>query len=131
MKRITAFILIILYLGTSTGATMHFHYCMGERAGSSIWGGNEKNCGNCGMENEEGATSGCCKDEIHWIKLDDDQKASSTVIEIPRCLTEHYDIPDLTLIATCSVLRPALPESTSPLRSPQSPAYLLNCIFRI
>jgi hypothetical protein len=50
MKKLFVAILAILYLSTSTGATLHVHYCMGRLAGWGLGHNNSKTCGKCGME---------------------------------------------------------------------------------
>lgn len=131
MKRMTAFILLLLYLGTSTGASMHFHFCMGEMASSSLWGGDKKKCGKCGMEKEEDSANGCCRDEIQWIKLNDDQKTSVPASEIPKPFPEPKNPVLLSYVLTTLEELPILLYSTAPLRSVQLPTFLLNCVFRI
>jgi hypothetical protein len=130
MKRLAAFVLLLIYLVTSTGASLHMHYCMGEIDNSSIWGGKENECGICGMETPYGM-DGCCKDEIHWIKIEDDQKATSTVFGITKleasiiCFSEPLDIvPPLDWI-------PPTSQNKAQLRNVPVLAYLLNCVFRI
>ena len=50
MKKFITAILAVLYLGTSSGATIHMHYCMGKLADWGLGHQNSKTCGNCGME---------------------------------------------------------------------------------
>lgn len=50
MKKVLAFILLFVYLGTSTGATVRLHYCMGELAGWGLKDVPSETCGSCGME---------------------------------------------------------------------------------
>ena len=131
MKRISAFILILIYLVTSTGVTMHHHYCMGEMANSSILADNKKNCGECGMEKKENKENGCCTDEQQWVKIEDDQKANTSQLEISKLQlavinfllfnNNLFDIQDNSFPG----------ESKTPLRSCEIPTYLLNCVFRI
>lgn len=130
MKRIAAFILLMLYFVTSTGGTMHYHYCMGELANSSFWGEKQKKCGKCGMEKSEKENNGCCKDEQQWVKIEDDQKG-----------TAQFEIPKLQLAVISLVLfyyhsfaiqeNTLIPESKALLRSCELPTYLLNGVFRI
>ena len=131
MKRIATFILLIIYFVTSTGATMHYHYCMGEVAGSSIWKDTEKKCGKCGMEKEESEDNGCCKDERQWIKIENDQKNNKAQPEFSKL--EPGEISFVFLISTFFTSQFCLPpgESKARLRSHEIPTYLLNCVFRI
>ena len=131
MKRIAAFILLMLYFVTSTGATLHYHYCMGEIANSSFWGNSDKKCGKCGMDKEPGEDNGCCKDERQWIKIEDDQTINSAHLEIPKLELEiiSFVLFNSSLFAS-EGYRP-FPGSKAPLRSCEPATYLLNCVFRI
>ena len=131
MKRIAAFILLMLYFVTSSGATLHYHFCMGEMANISLWADKEKECSKCGME-KKGENSGCCSDEQQWIKIEDDQKANTTPVEFSKFQVETFIIAFYysQLLVSKDQANP-FPESRSPLRSCELPAYLLNCVFRI
>ena len=67
MKKFVTAILAVLYLGTSTGATVHMHYCMGKLADWGLGHNKSKTCGNCGMEKSEEKDNGCCKDEHKFV----------------------------------------------------------------
>ena len=69
MKRFIAFILAVLYLSISVGATIRLHYCMGELVNTTIFGGDSKTCPTCGME-EHSEKSNCCKNIKITIKSD-------------------------------------------------------------
>ena len=47
MKKFITAILAVLYLGTSSGATIHMHYCMGKLADWGLGHKNSKTCGQC------------------------------------------------------------------------------------
>lgn len=82
MKKVLAAILAVLYLGTSTGATVHIHYCMGELADMGLGKNKSKTCGKCGMEKSDEKDNGCCKDEQKFIKNTTDQKVAETGIQM-------------------------------------------------
>ena len=130
MKRIAAFILLMLYFVTSTGTTMHYHFCMGEVANSSILVYKEKKCGKCGMEKKQNEDNGCCKDEQKWIKIDDDQKVDTSQIEISKLQLAVIAFVFFNSNLFAQDNHP-LAESKAPLRSCELPTYLLNCVFRI
>ena len=131
MKRIAAFILLMLYFVTTTGATLHYHYCMGEIANFSLWDSKEKNCGKCGMEKKENEENGCCRDEQQWIKISDDQKVKTIHFEIskPQIVVNGLVLFNDNLLNSRDNI--PLAESKAPLRSCELTAYLLNCVFRI
>ena len=131
MKRSAAFILTLLYFVTSTGATMNYHFCMGEMANISILGNGDKNCGKCGMEKHPARDNGCCKDETKWLKIEDDHKTSPAHFQVPKLPLETISAILFfnDLFASQQVC--AIPESKAPLRSFEIETYLLNCVFRI
>lgn len=67
MKKIAVILLLLVYTGATTGATIHLHYCMNQFVGSSLWhSGKDSKCGKCGMTAKN---NGCCKDEHKQAKL--------------------------------------------------------------
>ena len=74
MKKLFSFILAIVYLTSSVGATVHLHYCMNKLVNWSLKDEGGK-CKNCGMEKD----GGCCKDENKFVKNNLDQNLTSTI----------------------------------------------------
>lgn len=132
MKKLIAAILAVLYLGTSTGATVHMHYCMGELADWGLGHNNSKTCGKCGMEKSAEKNNGCCKDEHKFVKNETDQKvAESVVLDFSQ---QIIDIP-VSFFAISESLVSSISEeypiSHAPPRSGTRQVYLLNRTFRI
>ena len=69
MKKVVVIWLLIIYSGSTIGATINMHYCMNKFADWSLFGEKKDKCAKCGMAN-----NGCCKDEIKQIKLSLDQQ---------------------------------------------------------
>src|SRR5215212_4461214 len=80
VKKILATILSVLYLVTSSGATINFHYCIGKFAGLDVYTPVRAKCSNCGMQKEN--RKGCCNDQHATVQLKKDQLAS-TVNSVP------------------------------------------------
>ena len=132
MKRLAALILVLIYFVTSTGATMQYHYCMGQIVGSSLMGDKEKNCGKCGMDKNASEDNGCCKDEMQWIKIADDQKTNNFQTEIPSLLPIETILFNSGIRSVYDLIESRdLAYSKAPLRYYQNPTYILNCVFRI
>lgn len=132
MKKIVAAILAVLYIGTSAGATVHLHYCMGELADWGLGHNTSKTCGKCGMEKSAEKDNGCCKDEHKFVKNDTDQKVSESVVL--NFTLQVIDIPVYfpTLSENLvSSITEEFPVSHAPPRSSTPPVYLLNRTFRI
>ena len=68
MRKFVTAILAVLYLGTSSGATMHMHYCMGQLADWGMSNSKSKACPKCGMEQKDKVNKGCCSDQQQFIK---------------------------------------------------------------
>lgn len=131
MKQFIAVIIAILYMGSTTGATLHMHYCMGKLVDSGLWHNESKTCGKCGMHKDKEAKDGCCKDEHKQVKLETDHKAAtgyflSQLFTIGAPAT-FFELPaiDLPSIAEKN------PVSNAPPRSTGIAVYIRNCVFRI
>lgn len=66
--------MLVIYSGSTIGATINMHYCMNKFADWSLFGEKKAKCAKCGMAN-----NGCCKDEIKQIKLSLDQQKAEYV----------------------------------------------------
>lgn len=83
MKKCVVFILAVLYIGSSTGATIHLHYCMGKLVNMSLSKDQAKKCPNCPGEEKNGSCSkDCCKDLHKTVKLEKDQKPADTNVKL-------------------------------------------------
>jgi len=132
MRKSLALIVAIVYLSTTTGATIHMHYCMGKLADWGLGHNRSKTCGNCGMEKSEEKDNGCCKDEHKFVKNDNDQKTAealvitfaSQVIDLP---IEYFSVLDIPV----SSVTEKHPVSHAPPRSNGVAVYIRNCSFLI
>jgi len=133
MKKFIVTILALVYLGTSTGATIHMHYCMGKLAD---WGLGHKNasntCSKCGMENKGKKGNSCCKDEHKFFKNTTDQKTAEASLQLMQTVTlalpvSFIDIPAKEITS----LTEENPFSHAPPRSGNVAVYIRNCDFRI
>ena len=132
MRKSLALIVAIVYLSTTTGATIHMHYCMGKLADWGLGHNRSKTCGNCGMVKSEEKDNGCCKDEHKFVKNDNDQKTAealvitfaSQVIDLP---IEYFSVLDIPV----SSVTEKHPVSHAPPRSNGVAVYIRNCSFLI
>ncbi len=132
MRKFFVAILALLYITTSTGATMHLHYCMGKLADWGLGEKDSKKCSRCGMEKTAKKDKGCCRDENKFLKNDTDQKTTdlaSTLIPfiaiaIPLSFIEipSYDFYSVT---------EEKPTSHAPPGSSSIAVYIRNCVFLI
>jgi hypothetical protein len=132
MKKFFAIICAVLYLGTSAGATLHLHYCMGELAGWSLGMDESRTCSSCGMEKSSEKSNGCCNDEVRFLKNDVDQKITESPIQTPAT---GYDavaiIPQEGSDLSYFSLADAPATGHAKLRCSRIPIHVRNCVFRI
>jgi len=119
-------------MGTSVGATIHMHYCMGKLAEWGFGQKDSKNCDKCGMEQTVKYDSGCCKDENKYIKNNSDQKHTETAFQMAQQLAvalpvSFIEIPD----ADFPSITEENPISHAPPRNSAIAVYIRNCVFRI
>ena len=132
MKKFITAILAVLYLGTSTGATIHMHYCMGKLADWGLGHNKSKTCGKCGMEKSNEKDNGCCKDEHKFLKDDSAQKVTESNLQLMQLMatalpSAYIQLPELALPS----LTEESPNSNAPPRTQAVPVYIRNCVFRI
>lgn len=132
MKRFIVFILAILYIGVSTGATVHMHFCMGKLIGSSLWHNDKSDlCSKCGMQKKVSKNK-CCKDEHKVVKIEQDQKI--TIVNDYLADISFIDIIHNNFIVSCAYINSSIEEisiSNAPPLDYKIPIYIRNCVFRI
>lgn len=132
MKKIIVAILALLYITTSTGATIHMHYCMGELADWGIGHNDSKTCGKCGMDKSDEKDNGCCKDEQKQVKLETDHQKAGLVgfIKILAAPVISTPVPDFNFKPFLQIT-----ESDTTCYAPPDIGYLalhvLHCVFLI
>ena len=101
MKRILAAFLFLLYFTSTSGATIHLHFCMNELVGMSLSERAEIGapCRYCGMEKPgmdmcAMRAKDCCKDKKIQIKVDKDQRITHLLYhndtQIPEVVIFSY-----------------------------------------
>ena len=132
MKRISIFLLLLLYVTVSSGFTVHLHYCMGELVESRLTHSDEATCGGCGMEKDKSSSDGCCKDEHKLLKIDQNKKLAEldTSLKLPVSDQVILFAPVSTAVLP---LQPEYlhPPTNAPPRQLAIPHYLLHRNFRI
>ncbi len=133
MKKIVTAILAVLYLSTSSGATIHLHYCMGKLINWGLWHTESKKCDKCGMDKllKASQKDGCCKDEHKRIQTEKDQKLTETVSNLVKAtsgtfLSSQVEFPSPNI----STITETNPVSNAPPPT-QVPIYIRNCVFLI
>ncbi len=131
MKKLVITILAIFYLGVSSGATLHFHHCMGELV---EWGFSDNSlddsgkCTSCGME--QGNSVQCCKSEKQELNLKESCKAPLNIFQVQTFTLEPQTFVNLSIETITNVNQQDLNQLFVP-RSVKTPTFLRNCNFRI
>lgn len=118
MKKFLVTILAIAYLGSSIGATVNLHYCMGKLKSWDLFHTSKSTCGTCGMEK---AKMGCCHDEQKKLHTAQDQQL--TINDFQFCINNTAAVTrDFTNVA---ILHPvAVLQIEAPVVTPPGPGKL-------
>ncbi|MFL5788778.1 MAG: HYC_CC_PP family protein [Flavisolibacter sp.] len=129
MKKFAATILAILYLVTSTGATIHMHYCMGKLKSSGLWrSGKHDACSTCGMPKKKG----CCEDKHKILKLERQYNIQPSATYLTKPILEPpFDcyLSYRSIFASSSIVH--RPLTNSPPGLGRVALYIANCVYRI
>ncbi len=131
MKKLLITVLAVFYLSVSSGASLHFHYCMGELI---EWGlsndlsEKSSECSNCGMK--KGVSEGCCNDQKQEYKLKESQKTPVINVQPNVFALATLNIPDFTQIISSTPAN-LNPVSNAPPRTLKTAVFIRNCNFRI
>jgi hypothetical protein len=129
MKKFLVSILAIFYLGTSVGATVNLHYCMGRLINWDFSVKDTHTCGNCGMEKAK-AKKGCCEDKHQVLQVEKDQKAENSYQPGAPVSTAVFTTYPSLIVPVASSISEEYPVSNAPPRS-SVPPRIRYCIFRI
>lgn len=131
MKRVLLTILILFYLGTTSGMTLHFHYCMGKLV---KWGFSQPGNAPCDLCKTPKKTCGksCCKDDYKQAKVDKSQKTSTAVYQFAQAPALQLDQPNWNLSYVPAAIETGKASlSHAPPLIGDIPVFIRNCTFRI
>ncbi len=132
MKKLIVTILALIYITTSTGATIHLHYCMGQLADWGLEADKSKTCGSCGMAKNDQKKDDCCKDEHKFLKNHTDQKYAEAGLHLMQLLA--IALPPSFFEFQVNYFPPLTggnPMSHAPPRGASVAVYIRNCVFLI
>ena len=132
MKKLLVAIFALLYLGTSIGATVQMHYCMGNLADWGIGDKESKSCNKCGMQKTAKKSHHCCNDKQHFVKITTDQNAFETAFQAAHSIAiampvSFFEILSIDLLSVTE----ANTISHAPPRLNGLAVYIRNCVFLI
>ena len=131
MKRLFAWLLAIIYLFSSIGATMRLHYCMGRLVEWKFGESTSSTCSRCGMKKKPGSASGCCKDEYRQIKVEKAQKPTENYFQFPETITAITHINSAYSILFSPVSTANFAKINAPPPHYNSSLNVLHCVYRI
>lgn len=115
---------------TSTGATIHMHYCMGKLVSWALWHTHKKKdgCDNCSMTKKKG----CCEDKHQTVKIESKYNFQTVTFNHAKTFFDlpQHDWTNYTFI----IYSPAIisyPLTNSPPSIGKVPIYISNCVYRI
>ncbi len=131
MKKLLLTILAFVYLGVSTGATIHIHYCMGKLVNVGLIDKSSARCDKCGMATKQQG-KGCCHDEQHFVKVEKDQNTATAAYQLMQLpsfavTTNYFELSQISIGAFVQ----EHPVSNGPPVKRLIPIFLLNRNFRI
>jgi hypothetical protein len=130
MKKVSVFILSLLYITSSIGVTLTWHYCMNSPVPGNA-GSKSKMGGMCGHEKTTKKPGECCKYENKLIKNVDEQKITESTSRVISPIT--ITLPGFTEISTYrlpSLAATYLVNHAPPPKS-NTALYIRNRVFRI
>lgn len=126
----------MLYMGSSTGATLHLHYCMGKLVEMGLWHGKAPKCSNCDTKKKMAASCNkqCCQDKHQKVQVAKDQQTAPAVFHLMvntatlPVTIHHYPVLPEALVTS---VKYAYPPGHAPPLPKSTQLYLLNSTFLI
>jgi hypothetical protein len=131
MKKLFITFLAVLHLGVSSGATLHFQYCMGRLLKVELGHDDSDECDKCGMKRVAKPTKQCCTDKHHELKTEKGRLVQQVHSEQQMLSTLPVTRPVWLSSPRFVVSAIHQPSSQAPPSSKPIPVFLRNCIFRI
>jgi len=131
IKKLFVTFLAVLYLGVSSGATLHYQYCMGRLIKVSLWHGHTKKCDTCGMERKEKAAKNCCTDQHQVLKSEKSSSPGYTHISLGTSIGLPVAEPSWFVSSTIVSVNPKPFIKQAPPPKLAIALFLRNCTFRI
>lgn len=131
VRKFLAVLLVILYVGVSTGVAINYHYCMDKLAEVSLFMSDESDsCPNCGMDDSSG---GCCSNETKTLRISIDQNLVEQInlgANLSYVVAVLYDM-NFSLLPSESTSDKITFYYSSPPDVSRQPLFIRNCTFLI
>jgi len=123
--------LAVLYLGASSGATLHYKYCMGRLVKITLSHEQTKKCHSCGMNYKGKAAKKCCTDKHQQLKSENSSSPGTGQVKLGTSAFFLLPKPFQYVAYDCTPMAIDYPVSLSPPLVSDVPVFLRNCTFRI
>lgn len=126
MKKLLVILVLMVYGLSSSGMTLHFHYCCGQLEKIDLVPAKKSGCEN-GHKNLH--SKPCCENKSVELKVNSDQKVTS--ISLNNLESPSLPVRETALVPDVNYqVKAPIPNSGPPLL--YSPSLIvLNCVFRI
>jgi len=131
MKKLSLILLATFYFACASGVYVHAHFCGGELSSVSYFAFNDsKDCG-CG---DEAADSECCKDILHFYKVDLHQDASFVkasdvfALKLPILFTYLKKFKSIVFVSNAPLHNTHAPP---PFLFAKASKLIVNSVFRL
>jgi len=131
IKKLFITFLAVLYLGASSGATLHYQFCMGRLVKVSLWHNHTEKCHTCGMDRKVKAIKKCCTDKHQQLKSEKSGSLTYSQFTFATSAGLPVILPFEAMNCSYVPLIIAYPVSKAPPSVPAVPVFLRNCVFRI
>jgi len=131
MKRVFALLFVLLYVSTSSGAVVRFHYCMGQLVKFGLGQSEQALCDVC-QGSKKPFKKSCCKDVYKQAKIDRSQKKPASIFQMKQMVVtesakvewSHVYIPIPIEIGKAAL-------SNAPPSAEDIHVFIRNCTYRI
>lgn len=132
IKKLFVTFFAVLYLAVSSGATLHYRYCMGKLINISLWHhGHEEKCGTCGMDRKEKAAKKCCTDQHQQLISEKSSSVSYAHVSLGASVALPINEPFWLFTSNPGSPGPERLIKQAPPNHAEVPVFLRNCTFRI
>ena len=132
MKKTLLIFLAVFYFGISQGATVYFHYCMGELVQMGMTKSKSSSCDFCGMNSKQANEKSCCEKETKLLKVDDSQKTAPSHFQFeqaPAIVLKSIIWEAKSIAVPIELGKASL--SNAPPQEQDVPVFIRNCTYRI
>ena len=126
MKKIAAIFLLIVYISTSFGTAINYHYCKGHLTKVSVLNFDGYRGCDC---NSTDMPKDCCKDKLKYEKADNHNIIQA--VQISELISLAVEPPLEYTHASIIVIEASVTINPPDQRSHPDPIFLLNRAFRI